>query len=125
MFLLGYAITSIGYIITNNYFPGNYAYLEILWYFTGINVFMMTFPIFVIFRKLSIKPSKGLSQMASLTFGIYLCHFVFTFISYDIFDTAALPYLLRIILAAATTFTVSACLVWVMSKNKATKILIK
>ncbi len=125
LFLLGYAITSIGYIITNNYFPGNYAYLEILWYFTGINVFMMTFPIFVIFRKLSIKPSKRLSQMASLTFGIYLCHFVFTFISYDIFDTAALPYLLRIILATATTFTVSACLVWVMSKNKATKILIK
>lgn len=44
-------ITSVGYIITQKYYPGNYAYLEIVWYFAGINVFMMTFPVFVIVQK--------------------------------------------------------------------------
>lgn len=44
MFLTGYLITSYGYVITQNYFPGNYAYLEIVWYFAGINVFMMNLP---------------------------------------------------------------------------------
>ena len=37
MFLGGYLITSFGYVLTQQYFPGDYAYLEIVWLFTGIN----------------------------------------------------------------------------------------
>lgn len=125
MFLVGYAITSVGFIITNEYFPGNYAYLEIIWYFTGINVFMMTFPIFIIFRHLNATPRKWLSTAASLTFGIYLCHFVFTFPCYDILDTESLPYIVRILLAAVMTFAVSLAVTYILSKNKITEILIK
>ncbi|MEG1544377.1 MAG: acyltransferase family protein, partial [Tannerellaceae bacterium] len=33
MFLVGYAITSFGFLLTQQYFPGNYANLEIVWYF--------------------------------------------------------------------------------------------
>lgn len=124
MFIVGYAITSVGYIVTNEYFPGNYAYLEILWYFTGINVFMMTFPVFVAVQKLNIKSHKWLSAAARLTFGIYLCHFTFTFFSYDLYNTPALPYVLRILLAAVTTTVISAVLVWVMSKFKATRVFV-
>ena len=124
MFALGYAVTSVGYIITNDYFPGNYAYLEILWYFTGINVFMMTFPVFVAVQKLNVKSRKWLSQAAKLTFGVYLCHFTFTFFSYDLYNTESLPYVVRILLAAATTATISFTLVWVMSKFRLTRVLV-
>jgi membrane-bound acyltransferase YfiQ involved in biofilm formation len=124
MFLIGYAITSIGYIITNKYFPGNYAYLEILWYFTGINVFMMTFPIFVAVQKINNKPNTTLSNIAKLTFGVYLCHFVFTFVSYDFYNSTELSYIVRILLAAATTFTISLTLTWILSKFRITKIFI-
>lgn len=124
MFIAGYAITSVGYIVTNEYFPGNYAYLEVLWYFTGINVFMMTFPVFVTIQKLDVKPRKWLSKAARLTFGIYLCHFTFTFLSYDLYDIPSLPYTARILLAAVTTTAISACVVWVMSRFKVTRIFV-
>ena len=124
MFAVGYAVTSVGYIITNDYFPGNYAYLEILWYFTGINVFMMTFPIFVAVQKMNVKSHKWLSQAAKLTFGVYLCHFTFTFLSYDLYNTPSLPYVVRILLAAATTATISFSLVWVLSKFRLTKVFV-
>ena len=124
MFAIGYTITSVGYIVTNEYFPGNYAYLEILWYFAGINVFMMTFPIFVTIQKLNIKSNKWLSWTAKLTFGIYLCHFTFTFMSYDLYDTPALPYPVRILLAAITTATISALLTWLMTRFRLTSIFV-
>lgn len=125
MFLVGYAITSCGYLITNEYFPGNYAYLEIVWYFTGINVFAMTFPVFVAIQKADAKPHPLLSRLAGLTFGIYLCHFAFAFMAYDLFDGTSLPFVVRIICAAVTTFAISGIIVWAMSKTKITRIFIK
>lgn len=125
MFLIGYAITSLGYIKTNEIHPGNYAYLEIIWFFTGINVFMMTFPLFIAMQKTDIPSRKWLSQSASLTFGIYLCHFPFTFLSYDIYNIPALPYIIRILLASVTTFAISMALVWLLSRYKITRIFIK
>lgn len=125
MFIVGYLITSVGFIKTNVLHPGNYAYLEIIWYFTGINVFMMTFPIFVTIQKLNIRPRAWMSKLASLTFGIYLCHFTFTFISYDLYDNAALPNIVRIILAAVTAFAISTAISWIMSQFKITRIFIK
>lgn len=124
MFIAGYAITSVGYIVTNEHFPGNYAYLEILWYFTGINVFMMTFPIFVTIQKLNARPRKWVAQMAKLTFGVYLCHFTFTFLSYDLYNTPALPYVARILLAAGTTAAISLLLTWAMSKCRYTRLFV-
>lgn len=121
MFAIGYAITSIGYVITNAYFPGNYAYLEILWYFAGINVFMMTFPVFIAIQKLNTRSRKWLSHAAKLTFGIYLCHFTFTFLSYDLYNITTLPYMLRIILASVTTATISALLTWGLYTFKPTR----
>lgn len=121
MFLVGYAVTSYGYVLTQNVFPGNYAYLEIVWYFAGINVFMMTFPVFVIIRKIKIPSLPCLSHLASLTFGIYLCHYVFVFICYDWFDMPSLPYFVRIILMASVAFSISTAIVWLMSKSRLTR----
>ena len=125
MFIAGYAITTGGYILTQEHFPGNYAYLEIVWYFTGINVFMMTLPVFVIVQKIGLRPRRWLSRLASLTFGIYLCHFAFIFASYDLYDIPSLPYWLRILAIAVTTFAISTAITWLMSKTRLTARLVK
>lgn len=125
MFLVGYAITSIGFIITQEHFPGNYAYLEIVWYFAGINVFMMTFPVFVIVQKLKVASSPALSRLASMTFGIYLCHFVFVQMAYDFFNSIyPLPVIVRIIGMACFAFLVSYVLVRLLSYSKITRRLV-
>lgn len=118
MFLIGYLITSFGYVLMQKYFPGNYANLEIVWYFAGINVFMMTFPVFVIVQKLKIPSSPILSNLASLTLGIYLCHFIFVEIAYDVFAIQSLPFIVRILLMACFAFFVSALLTWAMCRIK-------
>lgn len=116
MFLVGYAITSYGYLLTQKFFPGNYANLEIIWYFAGINVFMMTFPVFVIIQKSRVAPSAFMSRLASLTFGIYLCHFIFVQMAYDWFGGfQSLPVIVRILVMALTAFLISAVLVRILS----------
>lgn len=117
MFLVGYAITAIGFLITQKYYVDNYAYLEIFWYFSGINVFLMTLPVFIIIQNIEIKDSALLRKMAPLAFGIFLCHFFFVQVSYDLLHPI-LPVAaaLKIPIIACLTFAMSYVLVWVMSK---------
>lgn len=125
MFLTGYAITAGGYLLTQEYYPGNYAYLEIVWFFAGINVFMMTFPIFVLAQRLRIPSFPWLSQIAGLTFGVYLCHFVFVFVSYDLFNRQELPYVIRIAGMTVTTFAMAALVSWLFSRSRITSRFVK
>ena len=125
MFVAGYLVTSLGYVLAQRYFPGNYAYLEIVWYFTGINVFMMTFPVFVLVQRIKVPSCAFLSTLSSLTFGIYLCHFVFVAIAYDCFDIASLPYIVRILAMACCAFAASALLVWGMDRFPLTRRLVR
>ena len=124
LFAAGYAATAAGYIAMQDKFPGNYAYLEIIWYFAGANVFMMTLPVFAIASKLNITPRPWMTKLAALTFGIYLCHFVFVQAAYDLFDIEGVPYIVRIAAMAVTTFAVSAAVTAVMKRCKATKIFV-
>ncbi len=125
MFIAGYAITAGGYLLTQEYYPGNYAYLEIVWFFAGINVFMMTFPIFVLAQRLKIPSFPWLSQIAGLTFGVYLCHFVFVFVSYDLFNRQELPYVLRIAGMTITTFAMAALVTWLFTRTRFTSRFVK
>lgn len=125
MFIVGFFITSVGYILTQKQFPGNYAYLEIVWYFAGINIFMMTFPVFIIVQKSEVASSRWMSRLASLTFGVYLCHFIFVEIAYDWFDTQRLSYFVRIVCMAVAAFFISILIVWVLSQFKITRRLVK
>ena len=63
-FLAGYLATGLGYVVMQKHFPGNYAYLEIVWYFAGINVFMMTAPVFILVQKAAARPRAWLSRLA-------------------------------------------------------------
>lgn len=119
-FLIGYAITFGGFVTIEETHPGNYAFLEIVWYFTGINVWMMTIPIFILGPRLNVKSSRIATKIASLTFGIYLCHFFFVLVGYDIFAHMALPALLRILLNSFAAFSVSAVLTLLLSKWRVT-----
>lgn len=121
MFVVGYAITSCGYLWVESLYPGNFAYLEIVWYFSGINVFLMTFPVFAIVQKAGISVRPWLSKLASYSFGIYLCHFVFIYVSYDVLDLPSLPDGVRILLMACLTFAISTAVVWGMWRWKVTR----
>ncbi len=125
MFIVGYLITSIGFIITQQYYPGNYAYLEIMWYFCGINVFLMTFPLYVVMQRLKIGHIGWLTRMAGLTFGIYLCHFVVIYGAYDLFDIPQMPYMVRILATCVVVFVISSIVVWVMQQCRWSSRLVK
>lgn len=122
MFLIGYIITAGGFILTQKYFPGSYANLEIIWYFSGINVFMMTFAVFIIMQKVKIKSSPLLTKAAGLTFGIYLCHFIIVQLGYDlIYPNIPMPAAIKILLLAVFSFTISYIITWLLSLNKITR----
>lgn len=117
LFAAGYAVTALGYIETQRHFPGQYAYLEIVWQFTGINVFLMTFSLYALVRRFApSNPRARTARLATLTFGIYLAHYALILPAYDLFDIPALPYPARIVLMTAAVFGASAALVWAMRR---------
>lgn len=119
-FAVGYAVTFGGYVWLQQYFPGNYAYLEIVWWLAGINVFLMTWPIFEWFRRMKVRGSRLLTYVAGLTFGIYLCHFFFVLVGYDLFNIAALPATLRIVFNLIFAFSCAALLAALLRTNRLT-----
>lgn len=124
MFLAGYLVTMLGYLFMQRRYPGNYAYLEIVWYFAGINVFLMTFPIFAAISRIRIRPRPWIARLAALTFGIYLCHFVFVAAAYDLFDRPGLPPVVRIAAMSVTAFVASGGLVWLLRRFAPTRPLV-
>lgn len=124
MFAAGYLITFLGYIEMNAHHPGNYAYLEILWLFCGINVFLMTFPVFVLVQSYKGNAPRLISHTAKLTFGIYLVHFPFEAAAYDLFAIPGLPDWFRIIISAVTIFIVVGLIVQLLWMWKPTRRLV-
>ena len=120
-FLAGYAVTSLGYVWFQELFPGDYAYLEIVWLFCGINVMLMTIPVFIIVQKLSARSSKLLTWLASISFGVYLCHFIFVYVFYDLFNIDGMPALGRIVLMAMCSIACSVVVSGVLSAFRLTR----
>lgn len=128
LFVAGYLITQLSFVEIQKFFPGDFAYLELAWYFTGINVLMMTYAVFSIFQKIEIRSERTmlwLNRIAALTFGIYLCHFIVVQMSYDlIYNYLNIAPYFKIPIAAILAFTVSGLVVWVLSKLPFKKYLI-
>ncbi len=119
VFLTGYLITLFGFLFMQEHYPANYAYLEIVWYFSGANVFLMTISLFIIFQKIRIGESALLSRTASLTFGVYLCHFVIVQSGYDLVHTwLPIPPYLQIPVIAVFSFTLSLLIIRLMSQSR-------
>lgn len=125
LFMVGYLITAFGYVALQSRFPGDYAYLEIIWYFAGLNVFMMTLPVFLIVQQSGLRSRRWLSTLAGATFGIYLCHFVFVQIGYDLVQRIpGLPVPFRILLIACSAFALSLLLVRLLQRSRLTRRLV-
>ena len=123
-FLIGYAITFLGFVEINTSYPGDYSMLEIIWYFCSINVVMMTVPVFILFSRLHFSAPSWLSSLAGLTFGIYLCHFVFVFFAYDLLASTGWPYWIRIFGGCTVSFACAAALTWIFSIWRPTRRLV-
>lgn len=124
MFIIGYAITAGGMVKFQEWWPGNYAYLEIIWLFCGLNVFMMTLPVFIVVQKANCRPSPLLRTLARLGFGVYLCHFIFVYMAYDLFDIAGLAPWARILCGAVVASVASLALCWILDRWRPTRRLI-
>lgn len=122
LFLAGYAVTAGGFLLAQENFPGYFPMLEIPWYFFGLNVFVMTFSVYIVVQKLNLKASPLLTKVGALTFGIYLCHFIFVQMGYDvIYPNLPVPPFVKILLIAVFAFLVSLFIIWLMSLNKHTR----
>lgn len=122
VFLLGFVITYIGFVMTQKYFPENFSYLEIIWSFNNINVVLMTVPIFIIAQHIKKKSTPRIKLISSLTFGIFLAHFFFVQLAYDmLYPMLNLPTVVMILLITILSFLISLLVVWLLSLNKLTK----
>lgn len=122
VFLVGFAITYIGFVMTQRYFPENFSYLEIIWSFNNINVVMMTVSIFIVAQNIKRQPSTRTKLVSSLTYGIFLAHFFFVQVVYDfLYPLFNLPTPVVILLITALSFIVSLFVVWLLSLSKVTK----
>lgn len=123
LYLAGFAITYVAFISVAK----DYAALEVIWYFTNINVFMMTLAVFLVLKKINIthKFTHNLIKKVSfLSFGIYLTHFLIVQISYDYISKITLPPYVLIPIIGLCAFTVTAIFVYILSKLPKSKYLI-
>jgi len=122
LFAIGFIITFSGFLITQKYYPGNYANLEIVWYFCNINVAMMTVAVFLVVQKLNIRESKWIKNISGATFGIYLCHFIIVQALTDTFLTiTSLPASLKILSIALLSFGLSYLVTKLFDSNSITR----
>lgn len=108
MWLFGFLSSFISFLGVLEYLPDNFALLEIPWWFCGISVFLMTLPVFVLLQRIKWKESKMVANLASLTFGIFLSHFLVVQMSYDFLYCMPLPPFLKIPILAIVAF----CVTW-------------
>lgn len=122
IFIIGFIITFWGFLAVQKNTPGNFVNLEMIWYFCNINVAMMTFTIFIIIQKAGVKASKWIKDLSTVTFGIFLCHFVITQAISDIFlNIDDIPTSVKIWIIAILTAISSYLVVKLLACTKLTK----
>lgn len=116
MFIIGFAVTTIGYMSMMS--TQNWMLIELFWSFCGINVFMMTLPVFLWVERSQIKVSPLVTRMAIMSFGVYLCHFSIVQWGYEVFYATGLPSGLRLTLNAICSAAISFGIVWLMFRSR-------
>ncbi len=124
LFAVGVFTTFISLVLLIRHIPSQ---MSLSWLFCTVNVFCITFPVFAIIQKMDVAPSAALSKVASATFGIYLCHFFFVHVGYDLFSAIlpdGTPLVIHILCNSLTTFAVSYLLIRVMLRFRLTRRLV-
>jgi len=120
LFLVGFTMTFIGTVSVINSPIDRYKNIEIVWNFVGVNVFLMTVPIFIIFQNINVSPRAWIRKISALTLGIYLCHFFIVQVYYDLLKpiSASLPAVLQIVVLTCLTFVTALLITYLLSLHK-------
>jgi surface polysaccharide O-acyltransferase-like enzyme len=110
MFAAGYCITYFGYKYMTNIPDHTEPMAELFWTTNSLNVLLMTIPIFMACKIITIKSERIQRILANLTlcgFGIYMIHYFFIGQSVILTRALGVPLALQIPLAAVVAFGAS------------------
>ncbi|MBP6065913.1 acyltransferase [Bacteroides sp.] len=117
MFVGGYLITFFGFRHITALPSYSDELLELFFTYCSINVLMMTLPVFMLAKKVSVRSEWVRSALANLTvcgFGIYMIHYFFTGPSVILMRNLGVPVSVQIPAASVAAFGVSWLLVWII-----------
>lgn len=110
MFVLGYGVTFFGFRYMTSLPEYSDEMLELFFTYCSLNVVMMTAPVFLLLKKVSIGSLRIQKALANLTlcgFGIYMIHYFFTGPSVIFMRALHIPIAWQIPAAAVLAFGVS------------------
>lgn len=114
MFIVGYVITFFGFRHMTSLPDHTGEMLELFFTYCSINVVMMTIPVFMLAKKVTVRSQTMQKVLANLTvcgFGIYMIHYFFTGPSVILTRILDIPIWLQIPVASVFAFAVSWALV--------------
>ncbi|MCP3895714.1 MAG: acyltransferase [Bacteroides sp.] len=117
MFVVGYLITFFGFRYITALPEYSDEMLELFFTYCSINVLLMTFPVFMLAKKVKVRSERTKKALANLTvcgFGIYMIHYFFTGPSVVVMRYLDVPLGLQIPIASVIAFGISWLLVWLI-----------
>ncbi|MEG1564029.1 MAG: acyltransferase [Bacteroides sp.] len=120
MFVVGYVITFTGFRYVTALPEYSEPLLELFFTYCSINVLLMTFPVFMLAKKVTVRSERLKKALANLTlcgFGIYMIHYFFTGPSVILMRTCGVPVCLQIPAASVVAFAVSWLIVWAIYRS--------
>ncbi|MEG1403730.1 acyltransferase [Bacteroides sp.] len=117
MFVVGYLITFFGFRYITALPEYSDEMLELFFTYCSINVLLMTFPVFMLAKKVKVRSERTKRALANLTvcgFGIYMIHYFFTGPSVVVMRYLNVPLGLQIPIASVIAFGISWLLVWLI-----------
>ena len=119
LFMIGYAVTFIGFRhITANPASTPEEY-ELFFTYCSPNVLLMTFPVFMLCKKVNVKSAlirKALAHLTLCGFGVYMIHYFFTGPAVALTRMWHVPIALQIPVASILAFGVSWILVGIIRR---------
>lgn len=119
LFMIGYAVTFIGFRhITANPASTPEEY-ELFFTYCSPNVLLMTFPVFMLCKKVNVKSAlirKALAHLTLCGFGVYMIHYFFAGPSVALTRMWHVPIALQIPIASVLAFGVSWILVGIIRR---------
>ena len=110
MFVVGFGVTFAGFRHITSLPEFTEEQLELFFYYCSPNVVMMTIPIFLLCKKVTVRSERIQKALANLTvcgFGVYMIHYFFVGPSVALMRMAEVPICLQIPAAAVIAFFVS------------------
>ncbi|MEG2150108.1 MAG: acyltransferase [Bacteroidaceae bacterium] len=120
MFAIGYAVTFIGFRHITALPEYSDTLLELFFTYCSLNVVMMTIPVFMLAKKVTVRSESIKKMLANLTmcgFGIYMVHYFLTGPSVILMRIINIPICLQIPMAAVVAFGVSWLFVWLIYRS--------